>query len=120
MSRPGAIFLLLRGRTGRVTTAAAADPLNQLITKTNEAVVELLKVGSGPSGAFRTRESVLACEGNIEDIRFVVAALVLAAAAHTFTVTGRGQSEGGFANARPVAVVTIGVAPYTIELTKET
>lgn len=81
--------------------------------------MEVVEVARRPRRRVRTGHSVLAGEGDVEHVGLVVAAVGALATVHAVAIAGCGEGEGGFADGGPLAVVAVGVAPYSVELEEE-
>lgn len=98
-----------------VTGIVASNSLDELVAKSDDALVEVVEVVSRPVGTGGSRNGVSPCKGNVENVRIVVAGAGLAAAAHALSVAGRGQRKGDLAYTWSDAR-TVGVAPNAVEL----
>lgn len=56
-----------------ITSVVTSNSLDELVAKTDDALVEVVKVVSRPVGTSGSRNSICSCKGDVENVGIVVA-----------------------------------------------
>lgn len=115
MARPGAGRLAARGLGGgsrrRSRASSAANAGNEAVAQGAERSLKIGEGGGRPGSSLGSRNSAGAGEGNVEDVVGIVGCVAVDGAA----ITGSAESIRDLTN-QWWAVVTVGIAPDTVEL----
>lgn len=96
------------------TTGAVANTSYKAVTESADAVLKVGIVLGIPLSTTSARNGTRASESNVENIILIMAVVTVDAV----TKAGSGESNGGLANHREVAIIAIGISPDAINLNK--